>query len=237
MSRVMKRRWRSDVGGTGLPRKDSRSCDYEAYVPDHLMGRRFFLEGEVAADVADAEAAIVRLNVEANALVDTEALARILLRAEAVASSRIEGLEVGARRLLHAEVVRGMNQAAADVTAAEVLNNIDAMVFAVESVSAGDPITVDLLLDMHRRLLAGTRLEQYGGVARDQQNWIGGSAYNPCAAVFVPPPQNSSTNFLKTCAPSAARMTSPPLRKLPSHMPSLRRSTRSWTETEELVEP
>lgn len=188
----MKRRWRSDVGGTGLPRKDSRSCDYEAYVPDHLMGRRFFLEGEVAADVADAEVAIVRLNVEANALVDTEALARIFLRAEAVASSRIEGLEVGARRLLHAEVVRGMNQAAA-----EVLNNIDAMVFAVESVSAGDPITVDLLLDMHRRLLAGTRLEQYGGVARDQQNWIGGSAYNPCAAVFVPPPPEFVNELLE----------------------------------------
>ena len=90
MSTVLKRRWKSDVGGTGLPRKDSRSCEYEAYVPDHLMGRRFFLEGEVAAEVADAEAAIVRLNIEANALVDTEALARILLRAEAVASSRIE---------------------------------------------------------------------------------------------------------------------------------------------------
>ncbi len=197
MSKVLKRRWRSDVGGTGLPRKDSRSCEYEAYVPDHLMGRRFFLEGEVAADVADAEAAIVRQNIEANALVDTEALARILLRAEAVASSWIEGLEVGARRLLHAEVVRGMHQAAADVTAAEVLNNIDAMVFAVESIDAGDPITVDILLDMHRRLLTGTRLEQYGGIARDQQNWIGGSAYNPCAAVFVPPPPEFVNELLE----------------------------------------
>jgi hypothetical protein len=58
------------------------------------MGRRFFLEGEVAADVADAEAAVARLNTQASALVDTEALARILLRAEAVASSRIEGLGV-----------------------------------------------------------------------------------------------------------------------------------------------
>jgi len=166
---------------------------YGAYAPDHLMERRFFLE----ADVADTEAAIVRLNIEANALVDTEALARILLRAEAVASSRIEGLEVGARRLLHAEVVRGMHQTAPDVTAAEVLNNIDAMVFAVESIDAGDPITVDILLDMHRRLLAGTRLEQYGGIARDQQNWIGGSAYNPCASVFVPPPPEFVNELLE----------------------------------------
>ena len=70
------------------------------------------------------------------------------------------------------------------------------MVFAVESIDTGDPITVEILLDIHRRLLAGTRLEQYGGIARDQQNWIGGSAYNPCAAVFVPPPPEFITELL-----------------------------------------
>lgn len=196
MSELVKCRWESDISGGGLPRKDRRSCDYEAYVPDHLMGQRFLLEGEVAADVADAEAAIVRLNDEATSLVDTEALARILLRAEAVASSRIEGLEVGARRLLHAEVIRKAEQVASDVTATEVLNNIDAMVFAVESISADNPITVEVLLEMHRRLLAGTRLEQYGGVLRRQQNWIGGSAYNPCSADFVPPPAEAVEELL-----------------------------------------
>jgi Fic family protein len=142
----------------------------------------------VAADVADAEAAIARLNAEARALVDTEALARILLRAEAVASSRIEGLEVGARRLLQAEVVRGLRENSSDVTATEVLANIDAMVYGVESIGAGEPITVDLLLEAHRRLLTGTRLEDYGGYFRQEQNWIGGSSYNPCSAAFVPPP-------------------------------------------------
>jgi Fic family protein len=188
MAEVVKRRWTSEFGGSGLPRRDSQSCDYEAYVPDRLIGRRISLDGEIAADVTDAEAAIVRLNAEATALVDTEALSRILLRAEAVASSRIEGLEIGARRLLHAEVVRRLHEASSDVTAVEVLNNIDAMVFAIESVGPGDAITTELLLDVHRRLLSGTRLEQYGGLVRDQQNWIGGSSYNPCSAAFVPPP-------------------------------------------------
>jgi Fic family protein len=188
MSKLVKRRWRCTLGGQGLPRTDSRPCDYEAYVPDPLVVRKFVLDGDVAADVADAEAAIARLNAEANALVDTEALARILLRAEAVASSRIEGLEIGARRLLHAEVVRGLNEKSSDVTATEVLGNIDAMVFGVESIGPGDPINVDLLLEVHRRLLLGTRLEEYGGKFRDEQNWIGGSAYNPCSAAYVPPP-------------------------------------------------
>jgi Fic family protein len=174
--------------GSGLARRDTRPCDYQAYVPDFLVGRPFMLDGEVAADVADAEGGIARLNAEASALIDTEALARILLRAEAVASSRIEGLEIGARRLLHAEVVRGLNQAAADVSATEVLGNIDAMVFALERVGPDDPITVDLLLDVHQRLVSGTRLEHHGGRLREEQNWIGGSDYNPCSAVFVPPP-------------------------------------------------
>jgi Fic family protein len=188
MSKVVKRSWRSDIGGTGLSRKDSRPCDYGAFVPDSLAGRQILLDGAVAADVADAEAAIVRLNAEAASLVDTEALARLLLRAEAVASSRIEGLEIGARRLLHAEVVRSLHEKSADGTATEVLNNIDAMVFAVQRVGQGNAITKGLLLEMHRRLLAGTRSEKSGGQIRSEQNWIGGSDYNPCSASFVPPP-------------------------------------------------
>lgn len=186
MSTVIRSRWVSDRSGPS--RKDNRSCEYEAYVPDPLAGRAFTIDGDVAADIADAEAAIARLNVEAASLVDTEALARILLRAESVASSRIEGLEIGARRLLRAEAAREFGDDPSDVTATEVLGNIDAMVYGIESVGVGDEITTDLLLEIHRRLLQGSRLEQYGGHYRDVQNWIGGSSYNPCSAAYVPPP-------------------------------------------------
>ncbi len=188
MSKLVKRRWRSAVVGTGLPRRDSRACDYAAYVPDPLVDRSFTFDGDVSADVADAEAAIIQLNAEAAALGDTEALARILLRAESVASSRIEGLEIGARRLLRAEAVRAMHQPSADLTATEVLGKIDAMLYGVERTGVGDEITVELLLEMHRRLLVGTRLEAYAGGFRQVQNWIGGSDYNPCTAAYVPPP-------------------------------------------------
>ncbi len=186
MSKVVRRRWAS--GFDGQTKADRRSCEYEAYVPDPLAGRRFALDGDVAADVADAEAAIARLNVEAAALIDTEALARVLLRAEAVASSRIEGLDIGARRLLRAEAGRSLDDAPPDVTAQEVLGNIDAMVYGIEQIGSEDEITVDLLLEIHRRLLAGTRLDPYAGRFRDVQNWIGGSSYNPCSAAYVPPP-------------------------------------------------
>lgn len=188
MSEHLNRHWQSRVVDSGVSRRDRRSCDYAAYLPDPLVGRRFLLDGDVAADVADCEAAINRLNVEAAALVDTEALARILLRAESVASSRIEGLQIGAQRLLRADAVRSTREPSPDVTASEVLGNIDAMLYGVEQIGFDDEIEVDVLLEIHRRLLVGTRLEPDGGNFRQEQNWIGGSDYNPCSADYVPPP-------------------------------------------------
>ena len=188
------RRWEGREGG--LTRRDRRPCDYATYFPDSLAGRRFIFEGETAADVANAEAAVVRLNTSAEALADTEALARLLLRAESVASSRIEGLEIGGRRLLRADAARRLGETPRDVTATEVLGNIDAMVWGVEAIAEGDPITVEVVLEVHRRLVAGTSLEPHGGRFRTVQNWIGGSGYNPCSAAFVPPPPEAVASLM-----------------------------------------
>jgi Fic family protein len=187
MAKVIRRHWITEAS-LGVARRDQRSCDYEAYVPDLLTGRKLMFEGSTAADIADAERAVAVLDAQASTLIDTEALARILLRAECVASSRIEGLEVGARRLLRAEAAIDLGEQPADVTAAEVLGNIEAMASAIQQINPGDRITVDILLDFHRRLLSGTRLQAYAGHIRSEQNWIGGSDYNPCSATFIPPP-------------------------------------------------
>lgn len=196
MARVVKRRW-TPSSSSGLSRQDRQGCDYEAYVPDPLAGRALSLDGETAANVADAETAVARLNAEARGLVDSEAAARLLLRAEAVASSRIEGFEVGGRRLLRAQAARAMGQDPSDVTAAEILNNIEAMSWAVETLSGASTISVDGLLSIHRRLLAGTRVEEHAGKLRTSQNWIGGSDFNPCSATFVPPPHEHLESLLE----------------------------------------
>ena len=60
-----------------------------------------------------------------------------------------------------------------------------------------DQLTVDGLLEVHRRLLQGTRLEEFGGKPRESQNWIGGSNYNPCSAAFVPPPWEEVSPLLE----------------------------------------
>src|ERR1039458_846694 len=76
MSKVVKRRWRNEVTSE-LPRKDRASCDYEAYIPDPLVEGQVKLDGDVAADVADAERAIAQFDTRATTLADTEALARL----------------------------------------------------------------------------------------------------------------------------------------------------------------
>ena len=194
MARLEERRWEGDPAG--LARRDRRPCRYSVYLPDPLMGRRFVLDGDVAADVADAEAALVRLDATATALAGTEAFARLLLRAESVASSRIEGLEVGGRRLLRAEAARRLGEANRDATALEVLGNIDAMAWGVDAVEPGGTITLEVLLEVHRRLVTGTRLAVHGGRVRTVQNWIGGSSYHPCSAEFVPPPPEAMDRLL-----------------------------------------
>jgi hypothetical protein len=79
MARVIRRHWATDPDAAPS-RRDRRSCNYDAYVPDVLAGRRIALDGDTAADVADAERAIATLDAGAVTLADTEALARILLR-------------------------------------------------------------------------------------------------------------------------------------------------------------
>src|SRR5262249_5604447 len=196
MAKVIKKHWITEAGA-GLARRDRRSCDYEAYVPDVLAGRKIALDGDAAADVTDAERAIVALDAGAVTLADTEALARILLRAECVASSRIEGLDGGARRPLGAEAAQELGEQSTDMTAIEVLGNIKAMSSAIQSVSPNDPIRVNQLLAFHRTLLADTRLAEHAGLIRTQQNWIGGSSYNPCSAAFIPPPPDCVTDLLE----------------------------------------
>ena len=195
MASLERRTWGS--GFQGLTRRDHQPCQYSVYMPDPLVGRRIALDGDVAAEVADAERELVRFNAAAAALADTEALARLLLRAESVASSRIEGLQVGGRRLLRADAAQAMGVDPKDETATEILANINAMAQGIGAVDEGSLLSLETLLEVHRRLLTGSRMEGHGGRIRVEQNWIGGSDYNPCSADFVPPPAEAVSALLE----------------------------------------
>ena len=153
------------------------------------MGRPLLLESRLAADLADAEHAIIELNAATPNLLDLEALARVLLRSEAVASSRLEGIVTTPRRLLRFENDQLEGTVAhRDVDAAEIMGNVAAMQHALSGIALKETFGLDDLIDLHTSLLAGTRLSDIAGEIRTKQNWIGGSDFHPCSAAFIPPP-------------------------------------------------
>jgi Fic family protein len=106
-----------------------------------------------------------------------------LLR-EALASTRIEGTRTTLGEVFAADA--GAERPDADVE--EVVNYAAAMRWGLERLEQL-PLSVRLLCEMHRRLMAGVRGRELSpGEIRRTQNWIGppGSALD--SAQFVPPP-------------------------------------------------
>lgn len=180
MGRWVTRFWENTHAG-GLRRRDRRSGEYRAYVPDPLVGAALVLSPSTEALAARAEARVRALG----ALPDMAGIARFLLRSEAIASSRIEGMAPSAHRVALAELaqqeeVRGLSE-----QARAVARNVTLVRAAVEEFSGARPVTADRLLALHRSLLPDS--PEHHGI-RSTQNWVGGSSYHPLDADFVPPP-------------------------------------------------
>ena len=175
----------------GQTRQHRQGGAYQAYVPDPLMSWNLVLPGTLASDIADAEAAVRGLSTDDVVPTGLEGLARVLLRAEAVASSRIEGLAVGPRRLLRAEAVLARGGSPGDPRAAEILGNIGGMRAAIDLGASRRDLRREDLLEIHRLIMEQSQRPELGGQLRTTQNWIGGNSYNPLGADFVPPPHEN----------------------------------------------
>jgi len=184
MARFETRAWPADPTAMG-GKAERRSFRYRAFVPDPVANLHLSLPSAVAAAVSSAERAVDALNREPPRVASLEVLARRLLRAESVASSRIEGLVVSQRRLARAETEEDSSR---DETARSVLGNVAAMQEAVVLGAGAKPLRVREVLALHRLLMLSTTTPQIAGELRTRQNWIGGNAYNPGRAAFVPPP-------------------------------------------------
>jgi Fic family protein len=157
---------------------------YETYLPDPLNERPLALSNELAAYAADVEATVRNLasNHEARSI---EGLARFLLRSEAIASSRIEGMQVSPQQVALAELAQSehLTKAGFSHTAQLVANNITIVGNAATDLAASEVVTVGGVDELHRALLPD---ERHHGL-RTVQNWIGGNDWNPIGAQFVPP--------------------------------------------------
>ena len=185
MGSYLTRFWQPD--GHGMNKVERMGGTYYPYSPDTIADYEMMLSASCSGAVARAQEALRRLDATGT-LVDTEPLARLLLRAEAVSSSRIEGLEMPASKLLEYEELDRLGvEHRLDGTEAQVLGNLHALTESLSRVGEGTPITLDMICELNRILLSGTWLERAGGIIRTEQNWIGGNRVNPVGAAYVPP--------------------------------------------------
>ncbi|MEA2827679.1 MAG: hypothetical protein QOG43_2118 [Actinomycetota bacterium] len=153
----------------------------EAFVPALLPTGLLELPERVVRSTERAAASLHR--VDDRLVHRFEALARLLLRAEGVASSNIEGVRAPAALVAVAELDPG----AVDNTTAWVADNLAVVDASLEHARTGATLAADDLHRWHARLMNhGSLPDGLVGRFRDVQNWIGGPS--PREAAYVPPP-------------------------------------------------
>jgi Fic family protein len=151
-----------------------------AFVPTRLADRDLALDARTVADAARAQAAVE--HGAESMPEDFAALARLLLRAEGVASSFIEGVTAPVVDIVLAEA----DESGSPSAAAWVAANLAAVTEAIDAAQAGI-LTVHALCDWHRTLMTGSPTPApHVGVLRSEQGWIGGTS--PLDAHLVTPP-------------------------------------------------
>ena len=158
-----------------------------AFVPHPLPPTRPALVADChEAGVRAAELALARLSGVSGLVPSVDWLLYSALRKEALLTSQIEGTQATLADLFDDEA--GLAVANTD-DVEEVSNYLRAFRMVRDNLHKprGLPISVRLLCNAHRLLMAGARGDaKQPGELRRSQNWIGGT--RPGNAVFVPPP-------------------------------------------------
>jgi Fic family protein len=196
-------RWEGNPGAYG-GRRERLSFSYEAFVPDTIADLDPRVSFDVAAAIDNAERAIEHLNTVAGAST-LEAVGPLLLRSEAVASSRIEGYQVSQRNLARALV----DPRAAKGTARTVAANVVAMEEAIAVAERPDPLRPADLDQIHALVMEGAPPRLQPGAVRTEQNWVGGNVGSPRGAAYVPPPEGDVPRLMADLVRFAERIDLP----------------------------
>jgi Fic family protein len=166
-----------------------------AFVPARLPPANPVLDvASLATALVSAELALSRLNAVVGLVQSLRWLAYAALRKEALLTSQIEGTQATLVDVFDAEADFAIANAD-DVE--EVTNYLRAFEYSVNHLRRprGLPLSIRLLCEAHRRLMAGARGGgKQPGEVRRSQNWIGGT--RPGNAVYVPPPENKLADLL-----------------------------------------
>jgi len=169
---------------------------YSAFRPDPLPPS--INTEQLITPLAEATQALGRLHGIGPRVGSREILIEPFIRKEALESSQIEGThatlsdiyayEAGQEALIDEDRQQGTQ---------EVVNYLHALMHGLDAITTGDPITVELLCEMHDRLLSRVRGDEADpGELRTTQNFIGSTPYIQDAR-YVPPPPDEIPDLLK----------------------------------------
>jgi Fic family protein len=191
LGHFVERKWQGNPAAYG-GRRARRSFTYSAYVPDRIAPLDPLTTFEAAEVVAAAEQAVRQLNA-ASSVAGLEAIGAMLLRSEAIASSRIEGYELSQRNLARALI----DPKSARGTARTVAANVVAMEEAIALGEVDRALTANDVRAIHLTLMANEPARVTPGEFRREQNWIGGRLDSPIDARFIPPPEDEVEGLIE----------------------------------------
>lgn len=172
-----------------------RTYEYTPHSPQLLADAEIAFSSEVTLALAESSRALGSVP-----RFPLAGIAKVLYRSESSASSLIEGVGPGPRRILEAEFADEVN----DEPARRVVGNLEALRAAI---STPVPARVDDMLTWHRLLMEGhprMRPETIGAL-RTEQNWIGGGSFGPRDAEYIPPPPEDLPRLLEDLVGFSAR--------------------------------
>ena len=209
---VEERPWRTNPDQRGLDgsrpnQRERMLTTISVEIPARIANQPVHLAPETTAA---CEAAAQRISALESRAEHLGGLEELLVRTEAVASSKIEHIYADLDDIARASLGEQASDKARRIVAAG-----QALTTLTDSCNDAAPLTEQAILDAHHALLHDDRLEgAWAGRYRQQQNWIGGSDFSPISAVHVPPPREDveplMADLINVCQPQR------PQRNLPA---------------------
>jgi len=179
-------KFRSSPSGQVI--KSVRGYDY--FLPNPLPPDIDFNDIGFIKLLSEADQAISQLAGLGYTIPNPSFLVIPYTRLEAVASSRIEGIQASLSELFYFEAASEGTPPTQDLI--EVRNYLDALFYGLETIKTL-PLSLRLLRQVHERLMTGARggtPDKTPGEFRKSQNWIGAAGCSLDNATYVPPEHN-----------------------------------------------
>jgi Fic family protein len=195
--------WRQSVRGGSM--EDRQLRDVTVWLPPEIVALDVSVPSALGAEMDRSLREIAALDETHGE--HLASLSTLLLRAESVASSKIEHVEASLD-----DYARALHGIRANPSANSMVASTRALDDLIRSVQGGEEIALDNIYRAHHALVADEPSERsYAGRVRDMQNWIGGSDHSPRGAMYVPPPPDTVTTYLDDLVAFANRADVPVL--------------------------